>query len=589
MQTAFPIEDTFVGDYFDQDDGVTDIFNSINEAVHDPDDFISGPRPPAGEMYICKMEPLNDPGNHNAHQAFFGLQKPAGITDRYDAVIEWREGVIDENNLGTLIGTVSFADLGTSPNIVGISLTSGEAATITDYTDQYLVFYQQTFSEPPSSEPWIVPFTAVDEIFVTNNSEFATALSTAAPGDDIIVMDGTILTGNYIPTVNGTIANPIRIRAENWLSARLDGSLDLDGDYYRVEDMIITGRTANGNVAAIDITDCPGATIINNFLPWNTFPAGTAQGVSAFNGSTPNHIVYGNIMYNRRHSLYIQNDWDTNGLKYIVGNMMLEAGDNGTGNRFHFHGYTQSSRVSGMYIRKNIYKSNKSILGIDSGAETDTQVDYENTLAENCFYKSSFQMGNNRPIDFVCNGNYFGKSVFLTERSDLIQVENNLFMPDPDNSDYMFKFRTGESNIPAIEPGTIWDNNEYYGDFKGSYASDGVFHAGVTSFASWKTHALNIGGFTFDAASTHTAGLPPDEVFQFQNDYRPEITYAIVYNWSLGANESITVPYASGTVYEVQVVGGTSIELVEHQTFASSTFNITMDNQECRVFIIVED
>lgn len=111
--------------------------------------------------------------------------------------------------------------------------TTLDTDDIQDLVDLALMGTSLTFTVPsilpptgPTEEGYI------ELINVSNSSELTAALSEASPGDDIVLADGTY-SGNFTLSANGTVENPIRIRAENVGGALMTGLLTLSGDNTR--------------------------------------------------------------------------------------------------------------------------------------------------------------------------------------------------------------------------------------------------------------------------------------------------------------------------------------------------------------------
>lgn len=115
---------------------------------------------------------------------------------------------------------------------------------------------EEPSSPPPSVAAWndvqqidILALTPLDTVNVSNGSQLSAAISSAAPGDHIVLANGTYSGSNTI-SAQGTEANPIVIRAENFLNAELTGDLTISGSWiivYGLEtrDIIMTEVGAN--------------------------------------------------------------------------------------------------------------------------------------------------------------------------------------------------------------------------------------------------------------------------------------------------------------------------------------------------------
>lgn len=139
-QYARPSTDASIGTYTDQAAGTTNIWDTINEAVASDTDYIRSVTDPSNAPYVTKLTSVTDPVSSSGHtiRARMGTDVASG-GNQINATVQLRQGYVSEGTPGTLIATLtqnnisagSFADY-------SYTLSSGEADSITDYTDLYL-------------------------------------------------------------------------------------------------------------------------------------------------------------------------------------------------------------------------------------------------------------------------------------------------------------------------------------------------------------------------------------------------------------------------------------------------------------------
>ena len=83
---------------------------------------------------------MTDPGDHNGHIVRYRTRKDPSAGAQVDLVVELREGYVSEGTPGTLIATDTETDIPSAFTTFSFTLTTGEAANITDYSDLFLRF-----------------------------------------------------------------------------------------------------------------------------------------------------------------------------------------------------------------------------------------------------------------------------------------------------------------------------------------------------------------------------------------------------------------------------------------------------------------
>lgn len=129
LDLYLPVNDTSLGSWTDQDGGTTDIYLSIDEPVPNDADYVQSPPLPAANTYKFEFADAVDPITHNHHYIALRLKKPAGAGS-LNLTVRMLE---ETTTIATRVVTVP-ADWET----VTLTLTSAEAASITDYSNLFL-------------------------------------------------------------------------------------------------------------------------------------------------------------------------------------------------------------------------------------------------------------------------------------------------------------------------------------------------------------------------------------------------------------------------------------------------------------------
>jgi len=143
-QFARPSADTTLGAWTDDDGLDVDIFEAIDEAVLDDQDFITSEEAPDASVYVTKLTALEDPVINTGHVLRVRIQKELAGGSTIDCDVELRQDYFDEGEPGegtgpgTLIATRTYEDVANGFTTKEIELTVGEAGDITDYTNLYL-------------------------------------------------------------------------------------------------------------------------------------------------------------------------------------------------------------------------------------------------------------------------------------------------------------------------------------------------------------------------------------------------------------------------------------------------------------------
>ncbi len=135
-----PDADTYIGNYEDQAAGTSDIFEAIDEVSPSDADYIISPETPSNEVYTCALSSVEDPLSSANHVVKYRYRKNNPTGDQIDLVVELREGYVNEGSPGTLIKGWTHTDIGDTAATATQTLSAGEAASITDYSDLFLRF-----------------------------------------------------------------------------------------------------------------------------------------------------------------------------------------------------------------------------------------------------------------------------------------------------------------------------------------------------------------------------------------------------------------------------------------------------------------
>lgn len=136
-----PSADAFNGDNWTNELGLTtNLFDSINESIPDASNFIDSPSAPSNLVYVCNLSSVPDPGIDTGMSLFAAMAKAPIGAAQIDMTAELRQGYVNEGTQGTLICTITAANVGTSFVIYQHDLTTTEASTITNFGNLFMRF-----------------------------------------------------------------------------------------------------------------------------------------------------------------------------------------------------------------------------------------------------------------------------------------------------------------------------------------------------------------------------------------------------------------------------------------------------------------
>lgn len=127
-----PATDDSIGQWTDENNGTTNIYNSINETFADDNDYIKSDSNPSSSVYRLKIGDGTDPIVHTNHKVRYRYKKNSA-SGTMNLVVRLVCGV-------TTIATWTHNDIDTTWVTAEQALTEVQAENITDYTTLYLEF-----------------------------------------------------------------------------------------------------------------------------------------------------------------------------------------------------------------------------------------------------------------------------------------------------------------------------------------------------------------------------------------------------------------------------------------------------------------
>lgn len=139
-QFGRPSADT-LRDNWEEDDGTTTaIYDQIDETPSDDADYIRTVLVPTNDVYVTKLSALTDPLQSTGHILRYRYKKDAAAGAQINLTVELRQGYVNEGSKGTLITSATHNNISDTITAGSITLSGGEADSITDYTDLYVRF-----------------------------------------------------------------------------------------------------------------------------------------------------------------------------------------------------------------------------------------------------------------------------------------------------------------------------------------------------------------------------------------------------------------------------------------------------------------
>lgn len=398
--------------------------------------------------------------------------------------------------------------------------------------------------EAAYAQPYVRAFNANDNKPVSTVSELNNAIATSQPGHSIEIAGGIYNTGQIILSRAGTAENAIVMKPVAGEHVVINGSIRMNAAHNYIMGLEITGGANVGGVNLIGVEMfCNNCGAINNVI----HGINGAPGLMAYNTGA-NQVIYGNIFYenipanNNPHNLYVQNDYNTFGYKYIVGNASIDSNiadtlPNGSAaETFNFHAYTQGGFIDGMYVEKNVFSNGRFLIGRDSAS---APPQHHQVVKGNYFYNLTPQIGYRNAIQFEFTNNYIGRGGFKSDWIDsATSAAPNIFTGNKlvTFSGQQMAIKTaigGTVGTARIKATDIFDDNQYSGPWRSSLNADGVFHCCDTSYSGhWLPNTAARGGVNWDVNSTYSASTASSlEYFVIENEYDSNRAFLVVYNW----------------------------------------------------------
>src|SRR5690348_2582593 len=139
-QFARPSADTLIDNWQTQGGATTNLYQGIDEAVADEADYARTQLFPTSDVWVVKLQTLEDPVSSVNHFVRYHYGKDAAGGAQIDQTIELRQGYVNEGSPGTLIAQWIHTDVGVLPQSAAQTLSGPQADSITNYADLYLRF-----------------------------------------------------------------------------------------------------------------------------------------------------------------------------------------------------------------------------------------------------------------------------------------------------------------------------------------------------------------------------------------------------------------------------------------------------------------
>lgn len=453
--------------------------------------------------------------------------------------------------------------------------------------------------------PWISYPTPLRTIYVspTGTGEgtqasplnLVTALSTAKPGDEILMLPGTYI-GDFRATIHGTANARIILKSATENRTTIDGGVYLDGDYWSLINVEITNPDGLGERYGVNV-HAAHVHIINNTI----HTICDSNGLGAWKAG-PGQIYYGNILYNNGcnptmlddgsrlrhpHTIYSQNDGATEGEKYFKHNLIFAPGC--TDNCFTLHMYGSSAAfLNGYKFDNNLIAGHSQQARVLFGGNI---ASFNNTFDNNLWYNASIMNGYTRPGVATFRNNTMFKGSFRQEHfwtSDSTRphpwtVTGNKFV----NIRYYLtteRIVNGivEKGVAPLSTDDVWDNNQYLGTWQASDMHANNVRVGFLSpWSRWLSFTAE-SGKAFDANTTTGPVPATPDITYWTNEYDPKKIYVTVFNYASQPSVTLNVS-GNAIVYNARdqwgapvAQGNGSIQVPMTSDFGS--FVVVIDN-----------
>jgi hypothetical protein len=427
-----------------------------------------------------------------------------------------------------------------------------------------------------NARPWFHPVTSLRQMYVTPSGtgdgsslsspmNLEKAINTAKPGDLYWLQEGPYR-GGFVLKKNGTEKNPIIFRGTPGKRVVVEGGFHVSSKHTWIWGLEITDPTGISTIRSSVEMFAPGTHVINNVIHDGKGKVGIGAWTTG-----EGQVIYGNIVYkqiskqNNPHNLYIQNDFNRMGYKYVVNNMFLDASDV-TNLTYNVHAYTQGGLITGLWFEKNVVRNGRFLIG-----GFNLPADHE-VVKENYFYEAPVQFGYRRPTQVRFQYNYLGRSQLITrffwgagetqykQTAPNIYSNNEIYSPPATHVEFSTSAFLGPERCDGcakIRPVDIFDENKYSSPFHARFYADNK-NLGRLGLSAWR-NATAAAGKRFDGNSTLVKPPRNVKVVILKNDYEPTRAHLVVYNWSNAARVRIDLgsflpPGSKFTIFDAKKV-----------------------------------
>ena len=444
------------------------------------------------------------------------------------------------------------------------------------------------------------------------------AVDGSKPGDEIRLLAGDY-EGKIRVSSGGTAEHPVVIRNNPGDAVRLKGWIHVDDGVPSVWIAGLDISPAAGSDRGDVCVQMQGADVrvINNYIHDCAH-----NGIAAWRpnrSAAPGQLVYGNVIARSDHGLYAQNDYEEDGYKRFVRNLVLDSQTGCKKNCFSFHGYTEHGSNSGLWVEESVFRGARFLIG---GTNSRTR---HTVMKGNVFQSAAPQIAYTSPSqhDDVSRNVVYGSALtvgFWATDGPSRFTENELMNADAEINDLRpvgageapaaVKDAGGKSHTTAPEKGKpqaarfhpqdVIDGNVYLAPDGGSIRSTWWFPGGRQSCCKEKTLAdlrsdLQASGCNRCEANGRTIAAPVSpRVFLWGNAYeKGRVELAIYRSADPGAAGAAAVPVDLSPVLEagsgysvVRAADGPASTAVASGTYAGGTVPVPVTG-EFEAFLVL--
>lgn len=139
-QFARPDADLLEDNWTEDDGGVLDIFDQIDEVTADDVDYVHTGLAPVNDVYVARLSDVTDPVSSTGHIIRYRYSKDAAAGATINLIVQLRQGYVNEGTPGTLIASATHNGISETWTAGTFTLSGAEADAITDYADLALRF-----------------------------------------------------------------------------------------------------------------------------------------------------------------------------------------------------------------------------------------------------------------------------------------------------------------------------------------------------------------------------------------------------------------------------------------------------------------